>query len=209
MKPRFLLGFALLVTCSALPSPVRAQDVPVVPARASTGDGKWVVDMLHSQVGFAVRHLVGRVRGSFDRWYAVITTKDGDWKTGTATVTVETGSLDTGNRFRDADLRSDRFFASDRYPRMTFEGTGFAVSDSTLDLNGILTIRGKSKPVTLTGRYRGAVKGADGKERIGFEATGTVDRRDFDISWNETVGGTDLIGNDVEITVGIEAVRVN
>ena len=209
MTIRRLVGAALLATVSALPQPARAQAAPAVPARAPAADTKWVVDMVHSQVAFGVRHLVGQVRGTFDRWHAVVTMNGGDWKTGTAKVTVETASLDTGNRFRDADLRSDRFFASERYPRMTFQGTGFAVSDSTLDLHGILTIREKSRPVTLTGRYRGAVMGADGKERIGFEATGSVDRRDFDISWNESIGGTELIGNDVEITVGIEAVRVN
>jgi polyisoprenoid-binding protein YceI len=63
--------------------------------------------------------------------------------------------------------------------------------------------------VTLSGRYRGIAKGRDGHERIAFQATGAVDRRDFGITWNETVAGTELIGNDVEITIGIEAVRVN
>ena len=202
MQPRMLAGATLLAVMSAMPPVVAAQAAPAA-------DTKWVVDMIHSQVAFGVRHLVGQVRGTFDRWYAVITTKDGDWKQGTATVTVETASLDTGNRFRDADLRSDRFFAAERYPRMTFRGTGFAVSDSTLDIHGILTIRGKSKPVTLTGRYRGTARDAEGRERIGFEATGTVDRRDFDITWNESMGGTELIGNDVDITIGIEAVRLN
>ena len=208
MQPRLLAGAALLATLSALPTRAPAQSTAAVSAGAPA-ETKWVVDMIHSQVGFGVRHLVGQVRGTFDRWYAVINTKEGDWKLGTANVSVETASLNTGNRFRDADLRSDRFFAADRYPRMTFKGTGFAVSDSTLDLNGILTIRGKSKPLTLHGRYRGTAKDADGRERIGFEATGTVDRRDFDINWNESMGGKDLIGNDVEITIGIEAVRVN
>jgi polyisoprenoid-binding protein YceI len=149
------------------------------------------------------------VRGNFDRWYAVLETKDGDWKLGTVDVSVQTASLNTGNKYRDADLRSDRFFAVARYPEMTFKGTGFAVADSTVDVHGILTIKGHSKPVTLSGRYRGIAKGSDGHERIAFQATGAVDRRDFGISWNETVAGTELIGNDVEITIGIEAVRVN
>jgi polyisoprenoid-binding protein YceI len=192
----------------ALPD-ANAQTTPAVPATVQSAETKWVVDMVHSQVAFGVRHLVGQVRGTFGRWYAVISTKEGDWKLGTVNVTVQTASLNTGNGYRDDDLRSDRFFAVGRYPTMTFKGTGFAVADSTLDLNGILTIKGKSKPVTLAGRYRGIVKDADGHERIGFEATGSVDRRDFDISWNESLGGTELIGNKVDITIGIEAVRVN
>lgn len=169
-------------------------------------EGRWVVDMVHSQVDFGVRHLVGRVRGAFEKWYAVLTTAE-DWKQGTVKVSVQTASLNTGNAYRDADLRSDRFFDVRRYPKMTFEGTEFAVADSTLTVTGILTIKGHSKPITLTGQYRGIAKDSDGHERIAFEATGEVDRRDFGMNWNESVAGTDLVGNTVEITIGIEAVR--
>ena len=165
--------------------------------------------MVHSQVDFGVRHLVGRVRGTFDKWYAVLTTKQGDWKNGTVKVLIQTASLNTGNAYRDADLRSHRFFDVQRYPKMTFEGTEFAVADSTLTVTGMLTIKGHTKPVTLTGQYRGVAKDRDGHERIAFEATGVVDRRDFGIEWNESVAGTDLVGNTVEITIGIEAVRAN
>jgi polyisoprenoid-binding protein YceI len=178
-----------------------------LPGRAE--ETKWVVDMVHSQVDFGIRHLVGRVRGTFDRWYAVVTTEQGDWPLGTVSVTVQTASLNTGNAYRDADLRSDRFFAVKRYPTMTFEGTGMAVADSTVKVMGILTIKGHSKPVTLSGQYRGIARDRDGHQRIAFEVTGEVDRRDFDIAWNETVAGTEMIGNTVQITIGIEAVRTN
>jgi polyisoprenoid-binding protein YceI len=171
-------------------------------------DTKWVVDMVHSQVDFGIRHLVGRIRGTFTKWYAVLTTKDGDWKLGTVNVQVQTASLNTGNAYRDSDLRSDRFFAVARFPRMTFQGTGFAATDSTVDVSGILTIKGHSKPVVLSGQYRGIAKDGEGHERIAFEATGAVDRRDFGINWNENIAGTDLVGNNVEITIAIEAVRV-
>ena len=181
-------------------------DISDSPPRQPT---KWVVDIVHSQVDFGVRHLVGRVHGTFSKWYALLSTEAGGWKLGIVNVTVETASLNTGNAYRDADLRSDRFFAVNRYPTMTFQGSGFAATDSTVDLNGLLTIRGRSKPVVLTGRFRGVAKDADGHERIAFQASGMVDRRDFGISWNENIAGTDLIGNDVEITIGIEAVRVD
>jgi polyisoprenoid-binding protein YceI len=83
------------------------------------------------------------------------------------------------------------------------------VADSRVDVNGIFTIKGNSKPVILSGRYRGTAKDTDGHERIAFEATGAVDRRDFGMTWNETIGGTELVGYNVEITIGIEAVRVD
>lgn len=199
---------AVLVGLLAAPS-AQAQTVSSAAIGGPAADTKWVVDMVHSQVDFRVRHLVGRVRGNFSRWYAVLTTKDGDWKLGTVNVSVQTSSLTTGNEHRDADLRSDRFFAVHRYPKMTFEGSGFAATDSTVDLSGMLTIKGRSRPVVLSGMYRGIAKDSEGHERIAFEVTGRVDRRDFGIDYNETVAGTDLIGNEVEITVAIEAVRVN
>ena len=211
MKAR-LAGLAAVSLAALMTAPAPAAMAQVA-SRASLGapsaDTRWVVDMVHSQVDFRVRHLVGRVRGTFDKWYAVLQTKEGDWKLGTVNVSVQTASLNTGNAYRDADLRSDRFFAVGRYPKMTFEGTGFAVADSTLSVNGILTIKGHSKPVSLSGQYSGIAKDREGHERIAFEATGSVDRRDFDIGWNETVGGGGLIGNTVEITIAIEAVRVN
>ena len=92
---------------------------------------------------------------------------------------------------------------------MTFEGTSFAVGDSTIDVKGFLTIKGHSKPVTLSGQYRGVAKDREGHERIAFEASGAVDRRDFDITWNENVAGRELIGNTVDFTILIEAVRAD
>ena len=211
MKSRFagMAAGSLAALMSAAVPAATAQVASAGAVGAPPAETKWVVDIVHSQVAFGVRHLVGQVHGTFDRWYAVLQTKDGDWKLGSVNVSVQTASLNTGNSYRDADLRSDRFFAVGRYPEMTFKGTGFAVADSTVDVNGILTIKGHSKPVTLSGRYRGVAKDGAGHERIAFQATGAVDRRDFGISWNETVAGTELVGNNVEITIGIEAVRVN
>jgi polyisoprenoid-binding protein YceI len=211
MKTRLatLVAGSLAVVILAGAQGAAAQTVAGVAAGTPAKETKWVVDMVHSQVGFGVRHLVGRVRGTFTKWYGVLTTKDGDWKLGTVDVSVQTASLNTGNSYRDDDLRSDRFFAAARYPKMTFQGTGFAATDSTVDVSGILTIKGRSKPVVLSGLYRGIAKDPEGRERIAFEVTGAVDRRDFGITYNETVAGTDLVGNQVEITVGIEAVRAN
>jgi polyisoprenoid-binding protein YceI len=210
MKTRLarLAAGSLTAVVLAGAQPASAQAVADVSTRVPQQETKWVVDMVHSQVDFGVRHLVGRVRGTFTKWYATLTTKEGDWKLGTVDVIVQTASLNTGNSYRDDDLRSDRVFSVTRFPRMTFQGTGFAATDSTLDVSGILTIKGHSKPVVLSGRYRGIAKDREGHERIAFQATGEVDRRDFGISWNESVAGTELIGNNVEITIGIEAVKV-
>ena len=130
------MGAVGLATLLMTEAPVAtAQVAPQTSIGRTTPDTKWVVDMVHSQVGFGVRHLVGRVRGAFDKWYAVLTTKESDWKQGTVKVSVQTASLNTGNAYRDADLRSERFFDVQRYPKLTFEGTEFAVADSTLTVS--------------------------------------------------------------------------
>lgn len=113
--------------------------------------GRWVVDIVHSQIDFRVRHLVGRVRGSFTNWYAVITTDNRGLRSGKVDVTVQTSSLTTGNALRDEDLRSGRFFAVDSFPEMKFRGTGLSMSDTTAEVVGILTIKGRSHPARFTG----------------------------------------------------------
>lgn len=120
-----------------------------------------------------------------------------------------TRTLDTGNQYRDADLRSDRFFAADSFPQLSFESTGIVATDGTVEIGGILTTKGHAHHMVLTGMYRGVGQDREGHQRIGFDASTVIDRRDFGITWNERVGGTDLIGHDVEITIAIEAVRVS
>jgi polyisoprenoid-binding protein YceI len=190
------------------PSAVTAQAVTYPAIAAPQPASKWVVDLVHSQIDFRVRHILGRVRGTFTRWYAVLLSTDPNLPQGTVQVSAETASLSTGNSYRDADLRSGRFFAVDSFPRLTFDGTGIVATDSTVNLHGILTIKGISRPVTLTGQYRGVATDGEGHDRIAFDASTTVDRRDFGLTYNELVGGRQLIGDDVEITIAIEALRV-
>lgn len=190
------LGAALALTL-ALPARAEAQS-----------GGTWVVDLVHSQVDFRVRHLVGRVRGTFTDWYAIIEAGNRDWQRGVVRVSVQTSSLSTGNAYRDTDLRATPFFAVDSFPQMTFLGTGFVASDSTVRLEGTLTIKGRSRPVVLTGQRLGTATDNEGHERIAFEASTTLDRRDFGMTWTPPVGGANLVGNEVEISIAIEAVRV-
>jgi polyisoprenoid-binding protein YceI len=196
---------ALAVTLAA-PAAALGQAVPK-PA-SSTAATKWVVDPVHSQVDFRIRHLVGRVRGTFTDWYGLLETQNRDWTHGTVRVTVQTRSLDTGNKYRDADLRSSRFFAVDSFPQMTFESTRIIARGSSVELRGVLTIKGRSRPIVLKGAYRGIARDREGHERIGFEASTTIDRRDYGITWNEVVAGVSTIGNDVDITITIEAARI-
>jgi polyisoprenoid-binding protein YceI len=200
-----------VVAALALAGTAAAQDsaTPAVSASAAApaAGSKWVVDLVHSQVEFRVHHLLGRVRGSFTRWYGVIATPSDDWTNGTVRVRVQTASINTGNAYRDADLRSPRFLDSDKFPVMIFEGRGIVATDSTVAIAGTLTLRGVSKHVVLKGRFDGAGRDLEGKQRIAFDATTAVDRRDFGIHYNDMVEGTKVVGDEIEITIALEAVK--
>ena len=202
--PRTLVAAALVLT---LASQATAQAVDRASGRPPTTGTKWVVDPVHSQIDFRARHLVGRVRGTFTDWYGIIVTKDRDWTHGTVNVSAQTASLSTGNAYRDADLRSPRFFAVDSFPSLTFESTGIVATDSTVEIGGILTIKGRARHVVLTGQFRGIAVDPDRHARIAFDASTVVDRRDYGMTWNEWLAAGPVIGNDVEITIAIEAVQ--
>jgi polyisoprenoid-binding protein YceI len=189
--------------------PASAVEDAAAQATAAEGSTHWVVDLVHSQVEFGIRHLLGRVRGSFTRWYGVIATTSDDWTHGTVSVTVQTASINTGNSYRDADLRSARFLNTDSFPTMTFKSTGITARDSTIRIDGILTLKGRSHPVVLNGHFNGVGHDLEGKQRIAFDATTKLDRRDYGISYNQMVEGTKVVGDDVEITIALEAVRAN
>lgn len=170
----------------------------------------WRVDPSHSEVGFRIRHLVGRVRGQFLIWDGVIVTRDTDWTHGTVNVTVQTRSITTGNTARDQDLRSSRFFSVDSFPTMTFESTGLVISPDTsnsFEMSGLLTIKGITHPVVFRGEYRGIARDPNGKERVAFDGTAFIHRKDYGITWNQVLEAGTLLSDEVELEISIEAVR--
>jgi polyisoprenoid-binding protein YceI len=167
----------------------------------------WKIDTQHSEVGFRIRHLVGRVRGVFDDWDGVLVTRDQDWTHGTVNVNVKTRSIDTRNSARDADLRSPRFFSVDSFPAMTFESTGLIATNNNFEMGGLLTIKGRTHPVTFRGQYRGIARDMNGRERIAFDGTALINRRDFGLTWNQALEAGSLLSDDVEIEIAVEAVR--
>jgi polyisoprenoid-binding protein YceI len=207
MRSVGVCGLALALALSL--SPGAAAQSPRPSSKPPAGGTRWVVDPVHSQVDFRVRHLLGRVRGTFTHWYGIIVTDDSNWTHGTVNVSVRTASIDTGNDYRDADLRSPRFFAVEQYPQMTFESTGIVATDSTVEIGGILTLKGQPRHVVLTGQYRGIAKDREGHQRIAFDASTLIDRRDYGLMYNEVVDGVAGIGNDAEVTIALEAVRIN
>lgn len=166
------------------------------------GATEFAVDKAHSNVGFSVKHMmITNVHGSFKDYNATI---DYDEATKTFTkfsATIDTASIDTNNNARDNHLRSDDFFASEKFPKMTFEMTSYKADGKDGKMSGNLTIRGITKPVTLKIEDI-SISG----NKIGFELEGKINRTEFDLKWNKAVefGGV-AVGEEVKIKVDIEA----
>jgi len=164
--------------------------------------GTWTIDPSHSEVGFTVRHLMSKVRGQFTSFEGSLTSGDSLEST-RATATIDLNSIDTRDGQRDGHLRSADFFDVENSGQMTFTTTSFDGTSAT----GDLTIKGVTRPVELDVEFLGAGQDPWGGQRVGFEATAEISRKDFGIDFNVPLdGGKVLIGDKVSIHLAVEAV---
>ena len=133
--------------------------------------GTWTIDPVHSEVSFVVRHMmVSKVRGRFDKFEGTIVTAP-DPLQSSVTATVDLSSVNTGEPNRDNHIRSADFFEVESHPTMTFRSTGVRPDGDNFLLDGDLTIRGTTRPVTLKLEVNGFGPDAYGGTRAGFSAT--------------------------------------
>jgi polyisoprenoid-binding protein YceI len=171
------------------------------------GTGTWAIDPVHSSINFSVRHLmVSKVRGSFGSFSGAITVaEDG---TPSVTAEIDITSLHTGNEQRDAHVLAADFFDAEKYPTATFTATGVESSGDDYVLNGDFTLKGVTKPITLSLVFNGVNPGMGHGEVAGFEASVVLNRKDFGIDFNAPLetGGT-VVGDKVTISLEIEALK--
>ena len=158
-------------------------------------------------MAFTVRHLmVSKVRGHFTRFQGELTLTP-DPLASSVTASIEVASIDTNNPQRDEDLRSANFFEADTYPTMAFRSTGLRHGEDGFDVDGELSLRGVTGPVTLALDVNGFTRDPYGGTRAGFSATTELDRGDFGISTNIPLdGGGVVIGDRIQVFLEIEAV---
>jgi len=173
----------------------------------TVGTATWSIDTTHSELSFRVRHLAGRVRGSFKDWSGTIEADPDNLTEGSAKIIVQAASINTENADRDAHLRSPDFFDAEKYPTLSFTTTSLELDGEDMVLTGDLTLHGVTKPVVLKGTYGGIVNDPWGGTRINFEAKGRISRKEFGLAWGTLVEGVALVGDAVEIDFAIEAVR--
>lgn len=170
---------------------------------------RWAIDPSHSSVTFTIRHLMSRVRGEMKVKEGWIDTNSGDPRKARVVVVLDPATINTGIAMRDNHLRSaDGHFDVANFPTVTFRSTRVEGSDpSSFTVVGHLTIHGITKEVSLNASFGGQGKDAYGKDRVGFSADARVNRKDFNLTWNQTVetGGL-VLGDDVRIDLDVEAV---
>lgn len=174
---------------------------PAVPRLAQ---GTWALDTAHTSVGFTIRHLgVAKVRGRFGDISAelVIGPTLDEW---TVTATVAMASIDTGNADRDAHLRSAELLDVERRPTMSYRSTRLRGEQPTWTVEGELTIGDLTRPLTLTVELGGVEAFFDGTRHAGFEATGEIRRKDFDLGFG-TLGA--MLGDTVKIELDLQFIE--
>ena len=171
--------------------------------------GTWKIDPIHSYVGFVIRHLmVSKVRGHFTSFEGEIVTTDDPLRS-RVTATIDLASVDTSNQQRDDHIRSADFFEVDKHPAMTYRSTDVRRDGDDYLLDGELTLKGITRPVSLQLEVNGF--GPDpwrpeGGARVGFTATGEINRTEFDVTFNGPIPGGGMgLGEKVQIILEIEA----
>ena len=170
----------------------------------------WAVDPAHSLVEFAVKHLmIATVRGRFGDVKGTVTYNDADPKQSKVEIEIAVASIDTRAEQRDAHLRSPDFFDVERFPTMKFVSKRIEGDVSgEFKLIGDLTIRDKTAEVPFKAEFHGRNRDPWGGERMGFEASSKINRKDFGLNWNQALeAGGWLVGDDIKMTIEVELVK--
>ncbi|HVZ38420.1 MAG TPA: YceI family protein [Candidatus Kapabacteria bacterium] len=170
----------------------------------------WTIDAAHSEITFTVRHMmISNVRGRFEEFSGSVDLDESDLTTLKAEIAINTGTISTRDEKRDAHLRSDDFFASDRHPVATFKATSVEkVGESRLKVQGDLKIRDITRPVTLDVEVSGPIRSPWGSTSIGFSGHTTINRTEWNLVWNQALetGGI-LVGDDVKLNIELELIK--
>lgn len=166
----------------------------------------FTVDKAHSSTTFRVRHMMANVMGQFRDINGTIKVDRENPTKSSVEFTISATSIDTGNQNRDEHLRTADFFDVQKYPTISFKSTSIAPKGNNLyDVTGDFTMHGVTKRITLPVQFLGFAKTARG-EKAGFEIETTLNRKDYGILWNRNLDeGGALLGDDVKITISIEA----
>lgn len=169
--------------------------------------GTWTIDPSHSEIGFAVRHMmVSKVRGRFTDFSGEFVTGESPLDS-SVNLSIVVSSVDTGDKDRDTHLRAPDFFGTDESDAMTYRSTGVRRDGESFVIDGDLTFKGVTRSVPLELEIGGFGPDAFGGTRAGFSATGAISRSDFGVEFNGLIeAGGVVVGDKIELRLEIEGV---
>jgi polyisoprenoid-binding protein YceI len=171
--------------------------------------GTYELDQSHTTVEFVARHMISKVRGRFTEFTGTVEVGETP-ETSSVQVEVVAGSVTTHFEQRDNHLKSGDFFDLEAHPTFAFRSTGVRITgDDRFEIDGDLTIKEITNPVTFTGEYLGWGPNMNGAPMFAASAKTTVDREDWDMTWNMAVEtGGFLVSKKVDIEIEVEAHKV-
>lgn len=168
------------------------------------------IDATHSEITFKVKHLmITNVTGSFTKFDANMESEAADFSDAKISFEADVNSISTDNEQRDGHLKSDDFFAAEKFPKLSFVSSSFTkLADSEYLLKGNLTIRDTTKPVELAVEYGGTMTDPYGQVKSGFEIGGKINRKDFGLTWGAvTEAGGVVVSDDVKLHLAVQMVK--
>ncbi len=170
----------------------------------------WNIDTAHSEVQFKVKHLVvTTLTGAFNSYEGTVeTSTDSEFNNANVKFSLETTSISTNQTDRDNHLKSADFFDVEKFPKLTFEGSLKNKSGNDFDLVGDITIKGVTKPITLSAELLGIMKDPWENTKAGFEIKGKLNRKDFGLTWNAaTETGGLLVSEEVKLEINVQLAK--
>jgi polyisoprenoid-binding protein YceI len=167
------------------------------------------LDAVHSDILFKIKHLmITTVTGQFKNFEATLTAGQEDFTDAAISFTADVNSIDTRNEQRDGHLKSDDFFNAEKFPHLKFTSSSFAKNGTAYVLKGNLTIRDITKPIELKAEYNGTMVDPYGQTKIGFEAEGTIKRKEFGLTWDVvTEAGGVVVSDDVRLQLNVQFIK--
>lgn len=201
--PASALLLAVTIIVSSFINKPKDRSVLVRETVSSNLAGKWTLDKGHSNVKFTVTHMVvSEVEGAFKTFDGTIESTKPDFSDAVVNFTVDVNSVNTDNENRDKHLKSDDFFNAEKFPQMKFQSTSFKpLGGNKYKLDGNLTIRDVTKPVSFDVTYGGSINTQRGA-KIGFKANTSINRFDYNLKWDRaTEAGGLVVAKDVVVSI--------
>jgi polyisoprenoid-binding protein YceI len=169
------------------------------------------IDAMHSEIKFRVKHLmISNVTGEFKTFDATIKAQNEDFSDAKISFEADVNSISTGQEQRDGHLKSDDFFNTEQFPKMTFKSTSVTpAGEGELLVKGDLTIRDVTKEIELKAEVGGTMVDFYGQTKVGFDIVGTIKRKDFNLKWNGvTEAGGVVVSDDVKLVLAVQFAKV-